>query len=69
MTDEAVAAGEQIVTSGGDQIFPKGLTVGTVMKVSPRRGSFSQYPGKAGANLNRLEEVLVITKKEDRAPS
>ena len=35
MTDEQVTPGERIVTSGGDQIFPKGITVGTVMKVTP----------------------------------
>ena len=69
MTDESVAAGERVVTSGGDQIFPKGLTVGTVMKVSPGADLFLNIRLKPSASLNRLEEVLVITKKEDRAPS
>jgi len=69
MTDESVAAGERVVTSGGDQIFPKGLTVGTVMKVSPGADLFLNIRLKPNANLNRLEEVLVITKKEDRAPA
>ena len=68
MTDESVAAGERVVTSGGDQIFPKGVTVGTVMKVSPGADLFLNIRVKPSANLNRLEEVLVITKKEDRAP-
>jgi rod shape-determining protein MreC len=69
MTDEQVAAGDLIVTSGGDQIFPKGITVGTVMKVSPGADLFLNIRVKPSANLSRLEEVLVITKKEDRAPS
>jgi rod shape-determining protein MreC len=69
MTDESVAPGERVVTSGGDQIFPKGLTVGTVMKVSPGADLFLNIRLKPSASLNRLEEVLVITKKEDRAPS
>ncbi len=69
MTDESVAPGERVATSGGDQIFPKGLTVGTVMKVSPGADLFLNIRLKPSANLNRLEEVLVITKKEDRAPS
>ena len=69
MTDEQVAPGELVVTSGGDQIFPKGLTVGTVMKVSPGADLFLNIRVKPSANLSRLEEVLVITKKEDRAPS
>jgi len=35
MSDEQVAPGERVLTSGGDQIFPKGLPVGTVTKVGP----------------------------------
>ena len=69
MTDESVAPGERVVTSGGDQIFPKGLTVGTVMKVSPGADLFLNIRLTPSANLSRLEEVLVITKKEDRAPA
>jgi rod shape-determining protein MreC len=69
MTDEAVTPGERVVTSGGDQIFPKGLTVGTVMKVSPGADLFLNIRLSPSANLSRLEEVLVITKKEDRAPT
>jgi len=69
MTDEQVTPGERIVTSGGDQIFPKGITVGTVMKVTPGADLFLNIKVKPSANLSRLEEVLVITKKEDRAPS
>jgi cell shape-determining protein MreC len=39
MSDETVPAGEQVLTSGGDGIFPKGLLVGRVTKV-PRAVSF-----------------------------
>jgi rod shape-determining protein MreC len=69
MTDEQVTPGDRIITSGGDQIFPKGVTVGTVMKVSPGADLFLNIRVKPSANLNQLEEVLIITKKEDRAPS
>jgi rod shape-determining protein MreC len=69
MTGELVEPGELVVTSGGDQIFPKGLPVGTVMKVSPGADLFLNIRIKPTVNLNQLEEVLVITKKEDRAPS
>jgi rod shape-determining protein MreC len=69
MTDEQVSPGDRIVTSGGDQIFPKGITVGWVMKASPGADLFLSIKVKPAANLNKLEEVLVITKKEDRAPS
>jgi len=69
MTDEQVTPGERIVTSGGDLIFPKGITVGTVMKVTPGADLFLNIRVRPSADLSRLEEVLVITKKEDRAPS
>ena len=69
MTDEQVTPGERIVTSGGDLIFPKGITVGTVMKVTPGADLFLNIRVKPSADLSRLEEVLVITKREDRAPA
>jgi len=40
MSDEQVSAGETVLTSGGDQIFPKGLPVGTVMRVGNGRDLF-----------------------------
>jgi rod shape-determining protein MreC len=69
MTDETVEPGEKVLTSGGDRIFPKGLTVGTVTKVSPGPELFLNIRVKPGADLNRLEEVLVITEEERREPA
>ena len=37
MSDENIEAGETVVTSGGDRIYPKGLPVGTVSNVAPDR--------------------------------
>jgi rod shape-determining protein MreC len=68
MSDEAVQPGEQVLTSGGDQIFPKGLPVGTVTKVSPGPQLFLNIRVKPTADLGRLEEVLVITQQEQREP-
>ncbi|HTZ95946.1 MAG TPA: rod shape-determining protein MreC [Terriglobales bacterium] len=68
MTDEPVQPGEHVVTSGGDQIFPKGLPVGTVTRVSPGAELFLNIRVKPAADMNRLEEVLVITQEEDREP-
>jgi rod shape-determining protein MreC len=64
MSDEKVDVGEQIVTSGGDRIYPKGLPVGTVTSVGPdpEGGPFLNIGIKPAANLDRLEEVLVVTK-------
>jgi rod shape-determining protein MreC len=69
MSDEAVQAGERVVTSGGDQIFPKGLPVGTVTKVSPGAELFLNIRVKPAADLSRLEEVLVITQQEEKEPA
>ncbi|MFY9911644.1 MAG: rod shape-determining protein MreC [Candidatus Sulfotelmatobacter sp.] len=65
MSDEQVAAGDIVLSSGGDQIFPKGLPVGTVTHVSPGREMFLDIKIKPAADLSRLEEVLVVTEKQE----
>ncbi len=68
MSDEQVAAGETVLSSGGDQIFPKGLPLGTVSKVSPGREMFLNIHVKPAADLSRVEEVLVVIEKQEREP-
>lgn len=68
MSDEKVEPGEQILTSGGDRIFPKGMPVGTVASVGTGQDLFLNIRVRPAANLSRLEEVLVITKMDERAP-
>jgi rod shape-determining protein MreC len=68
MADEEVQAGDRIITTGGDGIFPKGLLVGTVVKVSPA-DLFLKIRLHPAADLSRLEEVLVITKMQEVAPA
>lgn len=67
MSEEDVKTGERVLTSGGDQIFPKGLPIGTIGEVR-HGGEFLQVQVKPAAALNHLEEVLVITKKQEREP-
>jgi len=67
MSEEDVKVGERVLTSGGDQIFHKGLPVGTVGEVK-RGGEFLQVTVKPATPLNHLEEVLVITQKQEREP-
>jgi rod shape-determining protein MreC len=69
MTDETVQVGERVLTSGGDRIFPKGLLVGTVTKVSPGQELFLNIRVKPAADLSRLEEVLIITQQDEREPA
>jgi rod shape-determining protein MreC len=66
MSDEKVEPGDVVLSSGGDQIFPKGLPVGTVSKVSPGREMFWNIQVKPAADLSRLEEVLVVTEKQEQ---
>jgi rod shape-determining protein MreC len=69
MSDETVQPGDKVLTSGGDRIFPKGLPVGTVTKISPGSELFLTIRVKPAADLSRLEEVLVITQQEEREPA
>ncbi len=66
MSDETVPVGEQVLTSGGDGVFPKGLPVGTVTKVSTGSDLFLNIHVRPSADLSRLEEVLVVTKVDER---
>jgi len=67
MADEKIEPGERILTSGGDRVYPKGMAVGTVSRVNPA-GTFLNVEVKPSAQLNRLEEVLVITRIVEKAP-
>lgn len=63
LADARIQPGEPVLTAGGDQIFPRGLPVGVVQQVQrdPERGSFIDVVVKPAANLEHLDEVLVIT--------
>jgi rod shape-determining protein MreC len=66
MSDETVPAGEMVLTSGGDGIFPKGLVAGRVTKVAQGSDLFLNIHVRPAADLSRLEEVLVVTKIDER---
>ncbi|MBI2956935.1 MAG: rod shape-determining protein MreC [Acidobacteria bacterium] len=57
--EETVAVGATLLTSGQDQIFPKGLPVGRVLSVG-RGESFQEIVVQPAARLTRLEHVLVL---------
>lgn len=66
MSDEQVSPGDAVLTSGGDQIFPKGLPVGTISKVGAPKDLFLSITVKPSANLDKLEEVLVVLQKQEK---
>jgi rod shape-determining protein MreC len=68
LADQRIKPGENVLTAGGDQIFPRGLPVGVVDKVvdDPDRDGFINIVIKPAAHLDRLDEVMVITSTEPR---
>jgi rod shape-determining protein MreC len=71
MSDEKVDINDLVVTSGGDRIYPKGMPVGRVISVAPDRDNdpFLAIKLKTAADLNRLEEVLVVIKTAEETPA
>jgi len=68
MSDEKVEPGEEVLTSGGDRIFPKGLPVGKVVSVEPGKDLFLNIRVIPAARLDQVEEVLVVTKITEKMP-
>ena len=59
VNDEKVHAGETLLTSGEDRIFPKGLLIGSVTNASPGN-PFQVIHIEPAARLDRLEDVLIV---------
>ncbi|HET8823800.1 MAG TPA: rod shape-determining protein MreC, partial [Terriglobales bacterium] len=70
MADEKIEPGDAVVSSGGDQIYPRGLPMGVVSTTSPdsEGGPFMVVKVRPSADLERVEEVLVIMKLIDKSP-
>jgi rod shape-determining protein MreC len=70
IADQRIQSGEKVLTAGGDQIFPRGMPVGTVEKIlrDPDRDGFINVLITPAAHLDRLDEVLVVTSTEPRFP-
>jgi rod shape-determining protein MreC len=59
--DADVAVGDRVLTSGLDQVFPKGIVIGEVVDVSRRhRGLLQAAVVQPKVALDKLEEVLVV---------
>jgi rod shape-determining protein MreC len=63
-----VMAGDLVVTSGMDRVYPKGLRVGTVRAVGPGAGLFKEILVTPSARADQIEEVLVV-KRGEEAPA
>ena len=68
--DSRIKPGEQVITSGGDQVYPRGLPVGTVVSSAPdpEHQPYTKIVVRPAVNLDRVEEVLVITGTQSDLP-
>lgn len=69
--DDHIKAGERVLTSGGDGVYPRGLPVGIVQRIipDPDHDGYVAVVVTTSANLARLEEVLVITGVSEHMPA
>jgi rod shape-determining protein MreC len=69
VNDEPVRAGELVLTSGEDRIFPKDLLIGTV-SMANQGNPFQVIHVKPAARLDRLEDVIILlTPQELKKPA
>ncbi len=67
MNEEPVSPGEEVLTSGLDQIYPKGLLAGTVVKAADGN-IYRNITVTPAVDLSRLESVLVVLKSPTPQP-
>jgi rod shape-determining protein MreC len=61
---EDIRAGDIMITSGLDQVFPKGLILGRVLRVDSRvKGLFLFVEVVPECKASQIEEVLILQKK------
>jgi rod shape-determining protein MreC len=69
--DSRIKPGETVLTSGGDQVYPRGLPVGTIESIAldPDHQPYTAIVVRPAVNLARVEEVLVITGTQADLPA
>jgi rod shape-determining protein MreC len=62
--NEDIKPGDLIMTSGIDRLYPKGLMLGRVLRVTPQaKGSFLFVEVVPECRLSQIEEVLILQKR------
>jgi rod shape-determining protein MreC len=69
--DSRIKPGEKVLTSGGDQVYPRGLPVGVIESIAPDpdHQPYTAITIRPAAELTGLEEVLVITGTQSDLPA
>ena len=63
--DTELAVGDELLTSGTDRIYPKGLNVGVIESIGPTEDLMKTARIRPAADLTRLEEVLCLIDRPD----
>lgn len=64
--NDDVAAGDRLVATGADGVFPKGVLVGFVRAIKQEgKGVFQHIEVEPAVDFDRLEEVLVILQRRE----
>lgn len=61
-TNEEIREGNQLVTSGYDSIFPRGIEVGEIVTISPTTSLFKRIKVKPYFQFKNLDQLAVIRK-------
>jgi rod shape-determining protein MreC len=56
-----IVAGDTVVTSGIDGIYPKGFVIGRVESIDRSGGAYKHIAVRPAVNFSSLEEVLIVT--------
>jgi len=68
--DADIIKSDKLITSGFGGIYPKGLLIGEVVDVVNEEGGLLKYASvKPAVDFDRLEEVLVIVRSREPAPT
>ena len=60
-----ILPGDQVISSGLGGLYPKGLPIGRIVDVNWKdQGFFKEASVALNVDINKLEEVLVVTRKE-----
>jgi len=64
---EDVRVGDRVLTSGLDGVFPRGVLVGSIIKVNrPKTGILQDSELRSAVDFGKIEEVIVLSKSSDQ---
>lgn len=67
-TDDTLAVGEGLLTSGFDRVFPAGLKAGTVESVAQDGSLFKRIVARSHLDWRRMSRVAILTRTIDAPP-